>query len=111
MGIRLLVCLALLSANAAEKPAVVATQLDAREAQLENLYADYWRTEYKIAMGDNSLSSRPIQEQIRAVVSDDKFLQDLDHASFSDPLLRMRRKLFLNEATYTRITNGSYGHC
>jgi hypothetical protein len=105
MGIRLLVCLALLSANAAEKPAVVATQLDAREAQLENLYADYWRTEYKIAMGDNSLSSRPIQEQIRAVVSDDKFLQDLDHASFSDPLLRMRRKLFLNEATYTRITN------
>jgi Zn-dependent M32 family carboxypeptidase len=56
-------------------------------------------------MGEPNLSSRPIQEQIRAVVSDDNFLRDLDHANFSDPALKARRKLFLNEAVYTRITN------
>ncbi len=105
MGARVLMCLLLLSASVAEKPAVVAAQLDGREKQLENLYADYWRTEYKIAMGESNLSSRPVQEQIRAVVSDDNFLQDLDHTTFSDPLLKTRRKLFLNEAVYTRITN------
>ena len=97
--------LVLLSATVAENSAVVAAQLDDREKQLENLYADYWRTEFKIAMGEQNLSSRPIQEQIRAVVSDENFLRELDRTSFSDPLLKVRRKLFLNEAVYTRITN------
>jgi oligoendopeptidase F len=105
MVVRLLMSLVLLSATVAEDPAVVAAQLDGREEQLENLYADYWRTEYKIAMGEHNLSSRPIQEQIRSVVSDDTFLRNLEHTSFSDLLLKARRKLFLNEAIYTRITN------
>ena len=105
MVAQLLMSIVLLSATAAENPAVVAVRLNGREQQLENLYADYWRTEYKIAMGDHQLSSRPIQEEIRAVVSDDPFLRNLDRASFSDPLLKARRKLFLNEAVYTRITN------
>ena len=48
---------------------------------------------------------RPIQEQIRTVVSDDTFLRELDRTRFSDALLKARRKLFLNEAVYTRITN------
>jgi oligoendopeptidase F len=102
---RLLMSLVLLCATVAEDPAVVAAQLDGREKQLENLYADYWRTEYKIAMGEHKLSSRPIQEQIRSVVSDDTFLRNLEHTNFPDPLLKARRKLFLNEAIYTRITN------
>lgn len=97
--------LVLLSATVAEKPAVVAAQLDGREKQLENLYADYWRTEYKIARGEHNLSSRPIQEEIRTVVFDDTFLRNLDRASFADTLLKVRRKLFLNEAVYTKITN------
>jgi hypothetical protein len=105
MVARLLMSLVLLSATVAEDPAVVAAQLDGRERQLENLYADYWRTEYKIAMGEQNLSSRPIQEQIRSVVSDDAFLRNLEHTSFPDPVLKARRKLFLNEAVYTRITN------
>jgi hypothetical protein len=105
MVVRLLMSLVLLSATVAENPAVVAAQLDGREKQLENLYADYWRTEYKIAMGEGKLSSRPIQEEIRTVVSDDAFLRDLDRTSFPDALLKARRKLFLNEAIYTRITN------
>ena len=98
-------CLVLLSANVADSHTGVAAGLDAREKRLESLYADYWRTEYKIAMGEQNLSSRPIQEQIRAVVADDNFLRDLDRTNFSDRILKTRRKLFLNEAVYTRITN------
>ena len=75
-------CLVLLSANVAENHAGVAADLDARENRLESLYADYWRTEYKIAMGEQNLSSRPVQEQIRAVVSDDNFLRELDRTNF-----------------------------
>ena len=105
MVTRLLISLVLLTATVAENPGVVAGELDHREKQLENLYADYWRTEYKIAMGEHQLSSRPIQEEIRTVVSDDTFLRELEHTSFSDPLLKARRKLFLNEALYTKITN------
>lgn len=105
MVARLLMSLVLLWATVAENPAVVADQLDGREKQLENLYASYWRTEYQIALGEHGLSSRPIQEEIRTVVSDDAFIRDLSRTSFSDPLLEARRKLFLNEAVYTRITN------
>jgi hypothetical protein len=105
MVVRVLILLAVLAAGAAPDSATVATQLDGREKQLENLYADYWRTEYKIALGAANLSSRPIQEQIRAVVSDDNFLHELEGAKFSDAQLKLRRKLFLNEAVYTKITN------
>lgn len=105
MGAGVLVCLLLLSASVPESRTVVAAQLDAREKQLETLYADYWRTEYKIAMGEPNLSSRSLQEQIRGVISDQDFLRDLDHTNFTDPMLKMRRKLFLNEAVFTRITN------
>src|SRR4029077_15060871 len=98
-------CLVLLSANVVENHAGVAADLDARENRLESLYADYWRTEYKIAMGEQNLSSRPVQRQIRAVVSDDGFLRELDRTNFSDRILKTRRKLFLNEAVYTKITN------
>jgi Peptidase family M3 len=105
MVARLLMSLLLLSPRIAPGPTVVATKLDARETQLENLYADYWRTEYKIAMGEQQLSSHAIQEKIRSVVSDDTFLKDLRRTRFQDTLLNTRRKLFLNEAIYTRITN------
>ena len=101
----ILLSFALLSAGVAQNRAGVAAQLDAREMQLENLYANYWRTEYKIAMGDPALSSRQVQADIRAVVSDDHFLGDLKHTQFSDSILNKRRELFLNEAVYTRITN------
>ena len=59
----------------------------------------------KLLWGEHQLSSRPIQEEIRTVVSNDAFLRDLDRARFSDALLKAQRKLFLNEAVYTRITN------
>ncbi len=97
--------LVLLSASVAQNRALVAARLDADEKQLERLYADYWRTEYKIALGERTLSSRQIQERIRTVVSDDNFLRDLKRTQFSDPLLKRRRELFLDEAVYTKITN------
>ena len=100
-----LLWLAMVSPLMAEDRSAVAADLDTREGRLENLYADYWRTEFRIAMGDQNLSSRLIQEQIRGVVSDEKFLRELDRVRFSAGQLKTRRKLFLNEAVYTRITN------
>lgn len=101
----LLVVLLILSPLAAQQKAPIELQLDAKERQLEELYADYWRAEYEIARGNEHLSSRPIQERLRAVISDEKFLQDLKTARLQDPLLRRRRELFVEEAAYTRISN------
>jgi Zn-dependent M32 family carboxypeptidase len=91
--------------SAAQINAPMAARLADKEKQLEDLYADYWRTEYKIALGDQQLSSGPIQASIRAAVSDDSFLADLRAERFRDPLLRRRRDLFLEEATFTKISN------
>jgi oligoendopeptidase F len=79
--------------------------LDAKEEQLEKLYAEYWHTEYQIAFGEERLSSRPVQENIRKVVTDNAFLESLKAAHFRNRLLSRRRDLFLEEATYTKITN------
>ena len=82
-----------------------AARLNAKEEQLESLYADYWRAEYQIAMGSEQLSSRSVQEKIRAVMTDEESLQPLKAAHFHNHLLNRRRDLFLEEATYTKITN------
>jgi Peptidase family M3 len=83
----------------------LAQRLDAKERQLERLYAEYWRAEYRIALGDEHVSSRPVQENIRAVVIDDAFIKSLQTAHFRNRILRRRRDLFLEEATYTKISN------
>lgn len=93
------------SALAQNTAAKLSDRLSEKEKQLEDLYADYWRTEYKIALGEEQLSSGPIQDRIRAVVSDEAFLADLKAAHFSDSLLQRRRDLFLEEATFTKISN------
>src|SRR2546429_3778306 len=82
-----------------------AARLNAKEEQLEKLYADYWRAEYEIAMGNEQLSSRSVQEKIRAVMTDEESLQPLKAAHFHNHLLNRRRDLFLEEAKYTKITN------
>jgi Peptidase family M3 len=82
-----------------------AARLNAKEEQLEKLYADYWRAEYQIAMGNEQLSSRSVQENIRTVMTDEEFLNRLKAAHFHNHLLSRRRDLFLEEATYTKITN------
>src|SRR5437868_13813696 len=82
-----------------------AARLNVKEEQLEKLYADYWRAEYHIATGNEQLSSRSVQEKIRAVMTDEEFLQRLKAAHFHNNLLNRRRVLFLEEATYTKISN------
>jgi len=82
----LLISLAFVCPRAVEAQHSIARKLDATERHLEDLYAGYWRTEYRIALGDEHLSSRPVQESIRAVISDEKFLHDLKSAHFRDPL-------------------------
>jgi hypothetical protein len=100
-----LLALLVFSPLAARQQNPVALQLDVKEKQLEALYANYWRAEYQIAKGDEHLSSRPVQESIRAVISDEKFLHDLRVTRLADPTLRRRRDLFLEEAAYTKISN------
>jgi oligoendopeptidase F len=78
-------------------------RLSEKERRLEDLYAQYWRAEYKVALGDRSVSSLPIQQKLREVVLDDEFLRELKAADFTDPLLQRRRKLFLEEAVHTKI--------
>src|ERR1700761_285362 len=101
----LLLFVCLVGSVVAQNSAPTAAKLSDKEKQLEDLYADYWRTEYKIALGDEQLSSGPIQDRIRSIVSDDAFLANLKVAHFHDPLLQRRRDLFLEEATYTKISN------
>jgi len=104
IGPVLLLLLVAASSAAAQSRESLATQLDVKEKQLESLYADYWRTEYKKALGDQKASSAPIEERIRAVFKDENFFAALKSAPFPDPLLNRRRELFLEEAAFTKIT-------
>jgi hypothetical protein len=104
LGPVLLLLVVTTSSFAAQSQESLATQLDAKEHQLESLYADYWRTEYKKALGDQQASSAPIEERIRAVFKDENFFAALKSAPFPDPLLNRRRELFLDEAAFTKIT-------
>src|SRR6266481_8772636 len=94
VGIFLLLLVMVSSAVAQSKEATAA-QLDGKERQLEDLYADYWRTEYKKALGDQQASSAPIEERIRGVFRDEEFFTSLKATSFPYSLLNRRRKLFL----------------
>jgi oligoendopeptidase F len=106
MHLRLLavcVLLPLTSFSFAADP--IQTELDHREKQLEQLYAEYWRTEYRIAQGEKNVSSLDVQRRIREVVADDAFLARLKDANFKDPVLQRRRQLFLEEAMATKISS------
>jgi len=54
---RALLFLCLVWSASAQINAPTAIKLDDKERQLEDLYADYWRTEYKIALGDHQLTT------------------------------------------------------
>lgn len=81
------------------------TQLTAKEKQLEQLHAEYWRTEYRIAVGEKDVSSLDVQKRIREVVADETFLARLKAARFKDPTMRRRQQLFLEEAMATKISS------
>jgi hypothetical protein len=104
LGRILLLPLVAFSLAAAQSTEHTASLLDAKEKQLEDLYADYWRTEYKKALGDPQASSAPIEERIRGVFNDEALFSSLKASSFPYSLLNRRRELFLDEAVFTRIT-------
>jgi oligoendopeptidase F len=104
LGRSFLALLVTVSFTAAQSKDPTAAQLDAKEKQLETLYADYWRTEYKKALGDQQASSAPIEERIRGVFTDDGFFTSLKATAFHESLLNRRRELFLDEAVFTKIT-------
>ena len=81
----------------------IVQRLTEKEAQLEQLYAEYWRAEYKNASGDKQASSLPVQEKIRRLVADEQFLNELAKERFTDPLLRRRQQLWLWEGAHTFI--------
>jgi hypothetical protein len=99
---RIAACL-LLAAVTARAADSVEARLSAKEEKLEQLYAEYWRTDYRIALGEKNLSILPLKKRIRAVVSDPIFFRQLQAEKFSDPVLVRRRELFLREAIYTNI--------
>src|SRR6266851_4228048 len=86
-------------------PASLETQWAEKERALEQLYGQYWRTEYQIARGDSKLSSLEIQKQIREAEIEPDFLTRLKAAKFRDPVLRRRQRLFLEEAAVTEISS------
>jgi oligoendopeptidase F len=92
-------------AHAAGQSASLQDDWTKKEQQLEQLYAQYWRTEYQIARGNSQLSSLEIQRQIREAETEPKFLARLKSARFRDPVLRRRQELFLDEALVTRISS------
>lgn len=96
-------CLLLVAAVPARAGETVAARLSAKEEQLEQLYAEYWRTDYRVALGEKNLSTLPVKQRIRAVVSDPVFFHQLQAAKFTEPVLARRRELFLREALYTNI--------
>ncbi|HSA94342.1 MAG TPA: hypothetical protein VLE48_15115 [Terriglobales bacterium] len=79
-------------------------QLDTKEEQLEKLWADYWTTDREIAVGNDKLSTVPIRQRIRDVLTEPEFLAKLRAAHLDDPTLERRRQLFLQEAIEARIT-------
>ncbi len=101
----ILVSVLLLLSSAAFAADSIQAELGRREKQLEQLSAEYWRTEYRIAQGEKDVSSLDVQRRMREVVADEKFLERLKAANFKGPVLQRRRQLFMEEAMATKISS------
>jgi oligoendopeptidase F len=111
MRILLPVTLILLLANAVvgqsgnSSPGMsVQITLDAKEHELEQLYATYWQIQYQLEQGDTSVSDKEVEHKIRDVTNDPTFLEKLKATRFNDPVLQRRRQLFLQVATDLQIS-------
>src|SRR5438105_13831088 len=109
MPVMVTALLLLLTAEAVAAPpaACFMARWTAKEQKLEELYAQYWRTEYAIAKGNAQLSSVDVQKQIREEETEPEFLVKLKAAKLADPVLRRRRELLLDEAAVTPISYDS----
>jgi peptidyl-dipeptidase A len=90
----------LFSTSAASQTSLVSleTQLTAKEKQLEELWAEFWRTDREQTLGNDKLSTVPIRQKIREVLTEPTFLREIKAARFDDPTLARRRQFFLQEA-------------
>src|SRR5580765_227363 len=72
-------------------PPAVEHALDTKEQELERIYADYWKIQYRLEQGDTSVSDKEVQRRLRAVFNDPPFLEALKAAAFTAPILQRRR--------------------
>ena len=99
-----LLALCLCAASPVEKPAALLERLLQKESQLADLSADFWRTQYRIALGDREASTLMIRERMRKVLTEPELLEALSRTKFPDPLAERRRRFFLEEAADSRIS-------
>ena len=101
--------LALAAVGSGRPPGVASAKsveavLDAKEQELERLYATYWQIQYQLEEGDTRVSDKDVNHQIRDVLNDPEFLRSLKTANLDDPILQRRRQLFLEVATDSQIS-------
>jgi len=77
--------------------------MSSREKQLASLWAEYWRAQYRVALGAKDASTLKIRAQIREVLTASDFPETLERARFTEPLVERRRQLFLEETADARI--------
>jgi len=85
-------------------PEAVKHTLDAKEQELEQLYAVYWQIQYQLEQGDTSVSDKDVEGKLRAVFNDPPFLEALRKAHFTAPVLQRRQELFLEAAADSQIS-------
>ena len=78
--------------------------LDRKEQQLEQLYSVYWEIQYRLEQGDTTASDKEVEHNIRDIINDLKFLDQLKRSHFADSMLQRRRDLFLQVAEDSQIS-------
>ena len=86
-----------------EDTARLEAEMSSRENRLASLWADYWRAQYRIALGEKDASTLKIRAEIREVLTASAFPETLAQVRFTEPLVERRRHLFLEEAADARI--------
>jgi oligoendopeptidase F len=101
------VCALLLASGArpAGELATLEQTLSRKERKLSALYAEFWREQYRVALGERDASTLAIRERIGGVLTEPTFLKELERASFPDRVVERRRKFFLEEAADSRISS------
>ncbi len=93
----ILLALCPISISAATQASLEA-RLTEKERQLEELWAEFWRVDREQTLGNEKLSTVPIRQKIRKVLTEPRFLRQIKAARFEDPTLARRRQFFLQEA-------------
>ena len=87
-----------------EEAAPLLERLTRKESQLSDLYADFWRAQYRVALGEPGASTLAVRERIRKVLTEPEPLEALSRTAFPDRLAERRRRFFLEEAADSRIS-------